>query len=70
MKLLSTLQETLTLIGMLEVKKDRLKEIKSQIVKYSKKKNWSKVYPLMKKQRELKEQIKEILANRFKVSKS
>lgn len=55
---------------MLEVKKDRLKEIKSQIVKYSKKKNWSKVYPLMKEQRELKEQIKEILANRFKVSKS
>ena len=55
---------------MFQVKKDRLKEIKSQIVKYSKKKNWSKVYPLMKKQRELKEQIKEILANRFKVSKS
>lgn len=57
-------------IDMLEVKKDRLKEIKSQIVKYSKKKNWSKVYPLMKEQRELKEQIKEILASRFKVSKS
>lgn len=57
-------------IDMLEVKKDRLKEIKKQIVKYSKKKNWSMVYPLMKEKRELKEQIKEILANRFKVSKS
>ncbi|MDU3581141.1 MAG: hypothetical protein E7F68_06340 [Clostridium butyricum] len=57
-------------IDMLEVKKDRLKEVKQQIVKYSKKKNWSMVYPLMKEQRELKEQIKEILANRFKVSKS
>ena len=57
-------------IDMLEAKKDRLKEVKKQIVKYSKKKNWSMVYPLMNEQRELKEQIKEILANRFKVSKS
>ena len=53
-------------IDMLEVKKDRLKEVKKQIVKYSKKKNWSMVYPLMKEQRELKEQIKEILVNRMK----
>lgn len=54
-------------IDMLEVKKDRLKEIKKQIVKYSKKKNWSMVYPLMKEQRELKDQIKNITACRSKV---
>ena len=57
-------------IDMLEVKKDRLKEVKKQIVKYSKKKNWSMVYPLMKEQKELKEEIKVIRANRSKVSKS
>ena len=51
----------------LEVKKDRLKEVKKQIVKYSKKKNWSMVYPLMKEQRELKDQIKNITACRSKV---
>ncbi|KJZ95378.1 MULTISPECIES: hypothetical protein [Clostridium] len=54
-------------IDMLEVKKDRLKEVKKQIVKYSKKKNWSMVYPLMKEQRELKDQIKNITACRSKV---
>ena len=52
------------MIDMLEVKKDRLKEVKKQIVKYSKKKNWSMVYPLMKEQKELKEEIKVIRANR------
>lgn len=57
-------------IDMLEVKKDRLKEVKKQIVKYSKKKNWSMVYPLMKEQRELKENIKAIESSRSKVSKS
>lgn len=54
-------------IDMLEVKKDRLKEVKKQIIKYSKKKNWSMVYPLMKEQRELKDQIKNITACRSKV---
>ena len=49
---------------MLEVKKDRLKEVKFQIRKYSKLKNWSMVYPLMKEQKELKEEIKVIRANR------
>lgn len=55
---------------MLEVKKDRLKEVKQQIIKYSRKKDWQKVYPLMKEQRELKQQIKDIKASRSKVSKS
>ncbi len=54
-------------IDMLEAKKDRLKEVKKQIVKYSKKKNWSMVYPLMNEQRELKDQIKNITACRSKV---
>ena len=57
-------------IDMLEVKKDRLKEVKLQIRKYSKLKNWSMVYPLMKEQKKLKEEIKVIRANRNKVSKS
>ena len=45
-------------IDMLQIKRDRLKEIKRQIIKYSNKKNWNMVYQLMKEQRELKEEIK------------
>lgn len=51
-------------IDMLEVKKDRLKEVKKQIVKYSNKKNWSMVYSLMIEQKELKQQIKDIQTSR------
>ncbi|WP_294405309.1 hypothetical protein [uncultured Clostridium sp.] len=58
------------MIDMLEVKKDRLKEVKQQIIKYSRKKNWPMVYYLMKEQRELKENIKAIESSRNKVSKS
>lgn len=52
------------MIDMLEVKRDRLKEIKKQVIINSIRKKWENVYQLMKEQRELKEQIKVIVANR------
>lgn len=58
------------MIDMLEVKRDRLKEIKKQVIINSRRKKWENVYQLMKEQRELKEQIKVIVANRANKSAS
>lgn len=58
------------MIDMLEIKRDRLKEIKKQVIINSRRKKWEIVYQLMKEQRELKEQIKVIVANRANKSAS
>ena len=58
------------MVDMLEVKKDRLQEIKRQIVKYANRKNWGMVNLLRREERQLKENIKQIKASRNKVSKS
>lgn len=58
------------MIDMLEVKRDRLKEIKKQVIINSRREKWENVYQLMKEQRELKEQIKVIVANRANKSTS
>ena len=57
------------MINLLEVKKDRLQEIKRQTVKYAKRKNWGMVNLLRREEKQLKENIKQIEANRNKVSK-
>ncbi len=43
---------------MLQIKKDRVTEIKKQIVKYSKSKNWSIINKLRTEQRQLQSEIK------------
>ena len=58
------------MINLLEAKKDRLQEIKRQIVKYANRKNWGMVNLLRREERQLKENINQIEANRNKVSKS
>ena len=57
------------MIDILETKRDRLQEIKRQTVKYAKRKNWGMVNLLRHEERQLKENIKQIEANRNKVSK-
>ena len=57
------------MINLLEAKRDRLQEIKRQTVKYAKRKNWGMVNSLRREERQLKENIKQIEANRNKVSK-
>ena len=59
-----------SMVDMLEVKRDRLQEIKRQIVKYANRKNWGMVNLLRREERQLKENINQIEANRNKVSKS
>ena len=59
-----------SMADLLEVKKDRLQEIKRQTVKYAKRKNWGMVNLLRREEKLLKENIKQIEANRNKVSKS
>lgn len=51
---------------MIEVKKDRLQEIKRQIIKYANRKNWGMVNLLRHEERKLKENIKAIESNRVK----
>ena len=58
------------MINLLEVKKDRLQEIKRQTIKYAKRKNWGMVNLLRREEKQLKENIKQIEANRNKVNKS
>ena len=53
----------------LEAKKERLQEIKRQTVKYAKRKNWGMVNLLRREERQLKENIKQIEANRNKINK-
>ena len=57
------------MINLLEVKKDRLQEIKRQTIKYAKRKNWGMVNLLRREERQLKENIKQIEANRNKINK-
>ena len=58
-----------SMVDLLEVKKDRLQEIKRQTVKYAKRKNWSMVNLLRREEKQLKENIKQIEAIRNKVNK-
>ena len=57
------------MMDILEAKRDRLQEIKRQTIKYAKRKNWGMVNLLRREERQLKENIKQIEANRNKVSK-
>ena len=57
------------IVDILEVKKDRLQEIKKQTVKYAKRKNWGMVNLLRREEKLLKENIKQIEAIRNKVNK-
>ena len=57
------------MINLLEVKKDRLQEIKRQTIKYAKRKNWGMVNLLRQEEKKLKENIKQIEAIRNKVNK-
>ena len=57
------------MINLLEAKRDRLQEIKRQTIKYAKRKNWGMVNLLRREERQLKENIKQIEANRNKVNK-
>ena len=57
------------MVDVLEVKKDRLQEIKRQTVKYAKRKNWGMVNLLRREERQLKKNIKQIEAIRNKVNK-
>ena len=50
---------------MLEIKKDRVTEIKKQIIKYSRTKNWARVNELRTEQRQLESEIKHMEENRF-----
>ena len=59
-----------SMVDILEAKKDRLQEIKRQTVKYAKRKNWGMVNLLRREEKQLKGNIKQIEANRNKVSKS
>ena len=58
-----------SMVDMLEAKKDRIQEIKRQIIKYANRKNWGMVSLLRHEERQLKENIKKIEAFRNKVSK-
>ena len=58
-----------SVVDVLEVKKDRLQEIKRQTVKYAKRKNWGMVNLLRREEKQLKENIKQIEAIRNKVDK-
>ena len=58
-----------SMVDMLEAKKDRIQEIKRQIIKYANRKNWGMVSLLRHEERQLKENIKQIEAIRNKVSK-
>ena len=57
------------MIDMLDAKRDRLQEIKIQIIKYANRKNWGMVSLLRHEERQLKENIKKIEAFRNKASK-
>ena len=57
------------MMDILEAKKDRLQEIKRQTIKYAKRKNWGMVNLLRREEKLLKENIKQIEANRNKVNK-
>ena len=58
-----------SMVDALEVKKDRLQEIKKQTIKYAKRKNWGMVNLLRREEKKLKENIKQIEAIRNKVNK-
>ena len=58
-----------SMADLLEVKKDRLQEIKRQTIKYAKRKNWGMVNLLRREEKLLKENIKQIEAIRNKVNK-
>lgn len=58
-----------SMIDMLDAKRDRIQEIKRQIIKYANRKNWGMVSLLRHEERQLKENIKKIEAFRNKVSK-
>ena len=58
-----------SMVDVLEVKKDRLQEIKRQTVKHAKRKNWGMVNLLRREEKLLKENIKQIEAIRNKVNK-
>ena len=58
-----------SVVDVLEVKKDRLQEIKKQTIKYAKRKNWGMVNLLRREERQLKKNIKQIEAIRNKVNK-
>ena len=58
-----------SMVDVLEVKKDRLQEIKRQTVKYAKRKNWGMVNLLKREERQLKENIEQIEAIRNKFNK-
>ena len=57
------------MINLLEVKKDRLQEIKRQTIKYAKRENWGMVNLLRQEEKKLKGNIKQIEAIRNKVNK-
>ena len=57
------------MMDILEAKRDRLQEIKRQTVKYAKRKNWGVVNLLRREEKLLKENIKQIEANRNKINK-
>ena len=54
---------------LLEVKRERLQEIKRQTIKYAKRKNWGMVNSLRREEKQLKENIEQIEAIRNKVNK-
>ena len=58
-----------SMMDILEAKRDRLQEIKRQTIKYAKRKNWGMVNLLRREEKQLKENIKQIEANRNKVNK-
>ena len=57
------------MINLLEVKRDRLQEIKRQTIKYANRKNWGMVNLLRREEKQLKENIKQIEAIRNKANK-
>ena len=57
-----------SMVDILEAKMDRLQEIKRQTVKYAKRKNWGMVNLLRREEKQLKENIKQIEANRNKAN--
>ena len=56
-------------MDILEVKRDRLQDIKRQTIKYAKRKNWGMVNLLRREEKLLKENIKQIEAIRNKINK-
>ena len=57
------------MMDILEVKRDRLQEIKRQTIKYAKRKNWGMVNLLIREEKLLKENIEQIEAIRNKINK-